>query len=85
MWKLAPIVLLVAGCKLYGASDSSTETLTITSEPQGIKVNVDGQTLTTPAMIEIAQRRSHIVTFPNGEKPFSSATTTAIRHCLPGW
>ena len=67
MWKLVPIVLLVAGCELYGAYNPETATLTITSEPHGITVNVDGQVLTTPAVIEVSRRRSHTVTFPNGE------------------
>ncbi len=48
MWKLAPIVLLIVGCNTGGDS-AETATPTITSEPHGITVNVDGQVLTTPA------------------------------------
>ena len=62
------LALLVLGSGCATVLSGSTETLHVDSKPQGITVRVDGQTLTTPAAIELSVKSNHEVIFPNGEK-----------------
>ena len=60
------LLFFASGCATV--LSSSTDTLRVDSKPQGITVKVDGQTLTTPAAIELSVKMDHEVIFPNGEK-----------------
>ncbi len=71
----------VVGCATI--INGTTQPIAITSTPNGAKVAVDGQdtTYTTPANVELARGRDHLLTF---SKPGYQEQTFTIKHSMSG-